>query len=103
TTRLRRPQKMPSVDRHIRVHREPASRVVTIAIRPSAIEAGCADNTANPNFWKVENFRDEGLTRIRGAGGHACALPTPRDVSAFKAPCTRPSPDRSSRRAGVSK
>jgi hypothetical protein len=49
---------VPLVDRHIRVHREPASRVVTIAIRPSAIEAGCADNTANPNFWKVENFRD---------------------------------------------
>ena len=37
---------------------QPASRVVTIAIRPSAIEAGCTDNTANPNFWKEENLRN---------------------------------------------
>ena len=34
---------VPLVDRHIRVHRIPASRVVTIAIRPSAIEAGCKE------------------------------------------------------------
>src|SRR6185312_10275436 len=46
---------------------QPASRVVTIAIRPSAIEAGCADNTSNPNFWKVKNFHIQGLTGICGS------------------------------------
>ena len=25
---------------------------------PLRNRGGCADNTANPNFWKVENFRD---------------------------------------------
>jgi hypothetical protein len=40
---------------------QPASRVVTIAIRPSAIEAGW--RIANANFWKNERriFLREGL------------------------------------------
>ncbi len=56
---------------------QPASRVVTIAIRPSAIEAGYADNTVNPNFGKGENFYIEGLTGIRANGPSGKSVGSP--------------------------
>jgi hypothetical protein len=50
TTRLRRPRSAPLVNRHLRVHRIPASRVVTSAIRPSEERGGMAQ--ANADFRK---------------------------------------------------
>jgi hypothetical protein len=49
----------------LHVHRIPASRVVTTAIRPSASEAGCAHITTTLYFEKQKYFSEPGLTRIR--------------------------------------
>jgi hypothetical protein len=44
------------VSQRAHVHRIPASRVVTTAIRPSASEAGCANHTTDSTFRKTEIF-----------------------------------------------
>src|SRR5581483_4345044 len=54
----------PLVGQRRHVHRIPAPRVVTTAIRPSMTEAGCASFTPNQNFGKQEYFCAPGLTRI---------------------------------------
>ena len=40
-----------------------ASRLVTIAIRPSASEAGCANHTPDSGFWKTEIFSRERIDK----------------------------------------
>jgi len=55
-TRFRRTRSVPLVGQHVRVHRIPASRVVTTAIRPSVSEAGWAHYTPNQKFGKLEYF-----------------------------------------------
>jgi len=48
---------------HPRVHRIPASRILTIAIRPSSIEAGCANYTADFQNSSSDLFFRKGLDR----------------------------------------
>ena len=45
----------------------PASRLVTIAIRPSASEAGCTTHTPIDDSEKQKYFRERGLTGIRAS------------------------------------
>jgi hypothetical protein len=49
----------------LRVHRIPASRVVTIAIRPSFIEAGCEDHTSVFQKKQTIYFFARGWTDFR--------------------------------------
>src|ERR1700758_1598099 len=72
----------PIVSRHLRVHRIPASRVVTIAIRPSSIEAGGDTYTANPNFGKEKYFCARGLTAIRTPARPGKSVAQLRETSA---------------------
>ena len=48
--------------RRCRVHRKPGSRHMTTTRSPLKDEPGWATNTINPNFGKVEYFRERGLT-----------------------------------------
>ena len=71
TTRLRRPHRCRSSVRHIRVHRIPASRLVTTAIRPSAGEAGCRCIYAKTEILKSEIFLRVRVDRISRAARRA--------------------------------
>ncbi len=66
TTRLRRTQNVPFVLRHIRVHRSPAPRFVTIAMRPSC-GGGMERNIHRSLFPKKRNIfrRRAGQTLFR--------------------------------------
>ena len=64
TTRLRRPRHVPLVSQHVRVHRIPASRVVTTAIRPSEKRGGMSAIYGKSELRKTEIFRCEGLDTI---------------------------------------
>jgi hypothetical protein len=69
TTRLRRPRKMPHVDRHIRVHRNSAPRFVTTRNAPHA-GAERKRPYAKSEFLKTGIFLWRALDRVfRVAGG----------------------------------
>ncbi len=51
----------PLVGRRFHVHRIPASRVVTTAIRPSSIEAGCGKESTVFEKEKGKYFYEENL------------------------------------------
>jgi hypothetical protein len=64
TTRLCRPRSVPLVSQHLHVHRIPASRVVTTAIRPSEKRGGMSAKYGKSELRKTEIFRCEGLDTI---------------------------------------
>jgi hypothetical protein len=64
TTRLCRPRSVPLVSQHLHVHRIPASRVVTTAIRPSEKRGGMSAIYGKSELRKTEIFRCEGLDTI---------------------------------------
>jgi hypothetical protein len=74
---------MPLVGQHIHGHRIPASRVVTTAIRPSASRRDTKEDTANPNFWKVEYFDAKGLTGVHAGDPSGKSLCGAHEVVPF--------------------
>ncbi len=58
--------KAPLVFRRFRVHRIPASRLVTIARRPSASEAGWREQYAKSEILKSRIYLHPGLDRVFG-------------------------------------
>ena len=77
------------VSHHLRGHRIPASRLVTIAIRPSASEAGCATVLRFFRIGQTNYFCARGFTGLPGwslicpTGSHG-ACHTGRDARLLK-------------------